>query len=334
MSYNDFQQKIYSYLIKYKKEVLKIESKGVSARGGKHDCLLPQPYRDANIPVMLYDGIKTTVEEIQASDFAYKPHLAASAHVASSQTACLNLFVPILESEHADQILKESGVAPEDFDHIDREQLRKGYCFEYWDSTLKGNKGLLGDHSPHAGTDSDVAIAYRNKQERLCLWLIEHKLTEHEFSTCGGYRSRGIADSEKANCTSCSLGQMVKNHDLCYYHKHCGYYYWQIMESQSTFFSGKYNGVGCPFRGGMNQLWRNQMLALELERYGAYTDVYFSVVTHPGNTFLDKTMEEYRKLTNHTSKFFSFKSNALVDAAEAYLRDWTEWYKKVYYGID
>ena len=106
------------------------------------------------------------------------------------------------------------------------------------------------------------------------------------------------------------------------------------MESQSAFFSGKYNGVGCPFRGGMNQLWRNQMLALELERYGAYTDVYFSVVTHPENTFLDKTMEEYRKLTNHTSKFFSFKSNALVDAAEAYLRDWTEWYKKVYYGID
>lgn len=165
MSYNDFRQKIYSYLINYKKEVLRIESKGVSARGGEHDCLLPQPYRDANIPVMLYEGIKTTVEEIQASDFAYKPHLAASAHVASSQTACLNLFVPILESEHADQILKESGVAPEDFDHIDREQLRKGYCFEYWDSTLKGNKGILGDHSPHAGTDSDVAIAGINRKD-------------------------------------------------------------------------------------------------------------------------------------------------------------------------
>lgn len=41
MSYNDFRQKIYSYLINYKKEVLKIESKGVSARGGEHDCLYP-----------------------------------------------------------------------------------------------------------------------------------------------------------------------------------------------------------------------------------------------------------------------------------------------------
>ena len=102
MSYKDFQQKVYSSLIKYKKEYLKIEGKGVSARGVYHDCLLPKPYSNAEIPVMLYDGIKTIVEDIQKSKYAYKPHLAASVHVASSQTACINLFVPILECEYAD----------------------------------------------------------------------------------------------------------------------------------------------------------------------------------------------------------------------------------------
>lgn len=80
---------------------------------------------------MLYDGIKETVKDIQASKFAYKAHLAASRHVASSQTACINLFVPILESEYADMILKTSGVAPKGYNHIDRSQFRKGYCFEY-----------------------------------------------------------------------------------------------------------------------------------------------------------------------------------------------------------
>ncbi len=32
---------------------------------------------------------------------------------------------------------------------------------------------------------------------------------------------------------------------------------------------------------GMNQFWRNQMLALELESRAVFADVFFSVVTHP-----------------------------------------------------
>lgn len=334
MSYKDFQQKIYSYLIKYKKENLRINGKGVSARGVEYDCLFPKPFCDAKIPVMIYEGIKTTVVELQKSKFAYKPHLAASRHVASSQTACINLFVPILESKYADEILKESGVAPKGFDHIDRDQLRKGYCFEYWESSLKGPKGLLGDHSPHAGTDSDVAIAYRNQDNELCLWLIEHKLTEQEFTTCGGYRSRGISELEKGYCTSCGIKEFLENHDKCYYHIHCGYYYWQIMEKMYSFFCGKYEGEGCPFRGGMNQLWRNQLLAFALENRGEFAEVYFSVVSHPENCFLDKTMNEYRRLTNNSPKFYAFKSNELVDKAAAYLPDWSSWYKKVYFGIN
>lgn len=66
MSYQDFQQRVYSYLIKYKKENLKIIDKGTSAHGVEHDCLLPKPYSEAKIPIMLYDGIKETVKDIQA----------------------------------------------------------------------------------------------------------------------------------------------------------------------------------------------------------------------------------------------------------------------------
>ena len=176
--------------------------------------------------------------------------------------------------------------------------------------------------------------AFRNQSNELCLWLIEHKLTEQEFTTCGGYRSKGISESEKENCTSCGIKELLENHDKCYYHKHCGYYYWRIMEKQYSFFCGKYEGVGCPFRGGMNQLWRNQMLALELENRGEFTEVYFSVVSHPDNCFLEKTMKEYRRLTNNSPKFYAFKSNTLVDKAVAYLPDWSSWYKKVYLGID
>ena len=106
------------------------------------------------------------------------------------------------------------------------------------------------------------------------------------------------------------------------------------MDAQSLFFNGSYKGTGCPFRGGMNQLWRNQMLALELEKRAVFADVFFSVVTHPENTFLDKTMNEYCELTKNTHKFFDFKSDALVNAAVKYLPAWTSWYKKVYYGME
>ena len=334
MSYEDFKQKIYSYLIKYKKEELGIDKKGISNFGVEHDCLFPKPYCDAIIPLMIYKDIEAIVKDVQKSKFAYKPHRAASSHVASSQTACLNLFVPILESEYADQILKQSGVAPKGFDHIDRSQLRKGYCFEYWESSIAGPKGLLGDHSRAAGTDADVAIAYINKVGKLCLWLIEHKLTERDFTTCGGYRSKG--NTMKDNCKSCGIDDLLKDHDKCYYHKHCHYLYWDIMDKHASFFSGKYEGEGCPFRGGMNQLWRNQMLALELEleEKSPFEEVCFSVVTHPENTFLDKRMNQYRDLINHSPKFFDFKSTDLVDAAAPYLPEWAKWYRRVYLGIE
>ena len=53
MSYEDFKKKVYSYLIKYKKEYLGIVEKGVSSHGVEHDCLFPKPYRAEKLPSML-----------------------------------------------------------------------------------------------------------------------------------------------------------------------------------------------------------------------------------------------------------------------------------------
>ena len=332
MTHEELKNRVYGYLIKYKKEELKIEDKGVTSGGNEYDCLIPEPYCKQTYPIMLYPGIKNTVADIQGCAFAYKPHPASRTHVASSQTACLNLFAPILESEHADTILKASGVAPAGFDHIERSQLRKGYCFEYWDSESKGSKGILGDHNSRAGTDSDVAICYQDVNGNLCLWLIEHKLTEKEFTECGGYKSKGNCNKEL--CRTSTLSTLYSNHKLCYYDSRCGYDYWDIMEGRAAkqLFSGQYCGNGCPFKGGMNQLWRNQMMALELERMGKFHNVFFSVVTHPENGLLDASMREYRKLINNSPKFSDFKSDRLVKAAESYLPNWAAWYKRVYLG--
>ena len=47
-----------------------------------------------------------------------------------------------------------------------------------------------------------------------------------------------------------------------------------------------------------------------------------------------KTVNEYPELTNHSIKFYNFKSDVLVDVAVDYLPDWSNWYKRVYWGFD
>ena len=332
--YKEFQKKIYDCLVDYKEKYITRDCG--KYKGEDNPEFLPEKFWDEELPVMLYDGIREKVREIQNSEFKYKPHIFAYKHVASSQTACVNLFVPIMESESVNDILKSIEACPKDFKCVAKEQLFHGYRFEFWDSTDEKSKGLLGDHSKQAGTDSDVAIAYYNTNDELCLWLIEHKLTEQEFTACGGYKSKGNDEEGKAKCRSCSMEDILNNPDICYYHRVCKYNYWNIMkDGGAEFYANHYDGKGCPFRGGMNQLWRNQLLAMALEKEGIYKNVYFSVVHHPENYFLDKSMFEYAKLTDYSPKFNSFTSDQLIDAAsiDDRLKEWVAWYREVYYGI-
>lgn len=338
-SYKVFRDRIYSYLLSYKLEKI-TKDQGIF-RGLKSDYFLPENIVSKDYPAMLYDPIISVVEEIQNSEYKYKPHIFSKIHIASSQTACINLFIPILESPLADDILKRLNATPSNFDHIDRDELFHGYRLEFWDSTDDKDKGLLGDHSKQAGTDSDIAIAYRDKQGNLCLWLIEHKLTEKEFTECGGYKSeqkRKKKQNRLNKCLTSNFAEILADHSICYYHHKCGYNYWGIMSMSgvSDFFNGKLEIKGCPFRRGLNQLWRNQLLAIALERQvpNKYHEVYFSVVHHPENHFLTQSMNKYRELNNHSSKFGSFTSLDLIDAAkiDPQLSEWINWYVGVYLG--
>lgn len=49
----------------------------------------------------------------------------------------------------------------------------------------------------------------------------------------------------------------------------------------------------CPFLGGTNQLWRNQLMGHEIQCKGEYENVLFSVVHHPPNHTSCETMNQY-----------------------------------------
>lgn len=312
---NEFQLSMYIHLITWK-------WKYITTEPGKHgnrlyDALLPDEFAQKHFP--LYRPI---VDEV-INKHHFKKHKYFG-HMASSQAACVNLFVPLLKNPKiANSVLCH--INP-NFASLATDELEGGFQFEYWDT-----RNPLNDHTDVAGTDSDVAIAYYNSKNELCLWLIEHKLTEAEFTTCGGYRSRG--NKKKENCRN--VAAILKDHDLCYYQNKCCYKYWYIMDNSNLYKSDALAAESkCPFIGGANQLWRNQLMGYQLQKDGKFKHVHFSVIHHPENLELSKTIKSYSNLLQDTSVFSSFSFKEIIDAVrlleDKEIRTWEKWYTEIY----
>lgn len=330
---NDFQRELYIHLIEWKWRYItkEVGIYTVKNRAGKlidyeFDAILPKSVHE-KYP-LIYPGILDDLLALKET-FYFKLHEQFN-HMASSQAANANLFLPILLNKKANDILP---LLKSDFKSLAVEELYNGFRIEFWDGNSNAERGILNDHSAKAGTDSDIAIAYYNKNNELCLWLIEHKLTEPAFSTCGGFNSEW-RDKTKHTCEN-SFSEIIDNKHLCHYHDVNRFEYWNITSENKGFFVNPPEYKSCPFKGGMNQLWRNQLMGLALEKQGKYKEVYFSVVHHPDNHHLDNSMKEYKQLINHNPKFSSFASKEVIDAAskvdDEAINNWIEWYKELYH---
>ena len=336
-SLNDFQRQMYEHLVEYKWNVLGIKEPGLYEHPKKkgefipYDTMFPDELRDELHPV--YRPVVDIFKNPRDPRYCFKVHPMA-VHMASSQVACANLFLPLMaKPEIAARVLS---TIKKDMAEIATDRLDSGFAIEFWndfDVMPKPGRGLLRDHSSVAGTDADIAIAYKDKDGLLCLWLIEHKLTEKEFTTCGGYKSKRNQDRER-----CEDGtRVVADPHRCHYHSACGYEYWNITLANRDLFhlEGLADGP-CPFKGGMNQLWRNQLLATAIETSPdwPYKRVYFSVVHHPGNKHLNDSMKAFERLVGESDRFSWFPSRRIIDAArteqDADIRGWVNWYEKLY----
>jgi len=321
---------MYVHLIEWKWKYFTTEPG--TARGILYDAIFPTESIHGDCPPHVYAPIQDMLAKHRARN-PFRWHLHCN-HMASSQVAAINLFLPILNSDDVSEILRNLPGAPSDFATVDRTRLDNGFCLEYWGGNFDEtpSKGLLGDKSKHAGTDADFAIAYLNQSGQPCLWLIEHKFLEPEFTTCGGMRSKG-----RTNKHRCDLDWSVLLQDpsTCYYHEHCGYKYWHITKRHQT----QLNTSGqpsCPFAQGCNQLWRNQVLAWAIEESESHSfqSVHFSVLHHPDNHALDSSLTEYQNLLKKSVRFSRLTSRALVESVQttksSELAKWAQWYKELY----
>lgn len=323
---SDFQIDMYIHLIDWKWKYLTKEPGYY--RGIPYDAILPADLKRKLLPI--HESIANEFVSHQKR-FPFKTHKFIG-HMASSQASCANLFLPLLQHpEEAAQVLQT--VKP-DLHAIAVEWFDSGYRLEFWDEP----DNALNDHNPASGTDADIAIAYYSKAGDLNLWLIEHKLTEQEFTTCGGYRSHG-RNPKIHRCDS--IADILEDKRLCYYDIVSGYKYWDITLTNEHVFPVKNLlefGV-CPFQNGLNQLWRNQLLALAIEKSTSecwpFKHVYFSVVHHPQNHALMTSITHFKELPGIKDRFFSFTSDKLIYKAKQLgsspLYEWLNWYQELYF---
>lgn len=332
-SQNSFQQRLYVHLINWKWNHITTDV-GFYSHAGKlipYDAFLPERLI-ADLPCIYPPVVPALKIHRRRNPFRLHTHFH---HVASSQAANVNLFLPVLHHPRGNEVF--AALKP-DFAELATDQLDHGYCLEFWGGNLgltAPRKGPLGDKSARGGTDADLAIAYRDHSGTLCLWLIEHKLAEQEFTPCGGYKSK-----DRKNHVSCicdrSFTEIIADKDVCYHHSVLHRGYWQITESNRDLFVNTCEHKTCPFQGGMNQLWRNQLLALAMEQSDTqpYQHASFSVVKHPANSFLDDSLKSFQLLLGGSSSFTVFTSEDLLRAAEKLndeeLSRWTAWYRDVY----
>ena len=326
---NPFQKKMYIHLIDWKwKNITK--TPGIAKYKGKsifYDAILPVDI--VNQFPLIYSHILVDINNHNET-YPFKLHKYFN-HMASSQAAAINLFLPLLLLSSSPEKLMQK-IKP-DFKKLAKNELYKGFRIEFWDRNSNKNKGILGDHNATTGTDADIAIAYYNQDNELCLWLIEHKLTEMEFTTCGGYKSS--KNLSKGSCKN-DFNTILRNKKLCHYHSVNKYKYWELTDKYKFFFKNISTKKDCPFRNGLNQLWRNQLMALAIEndKSNQYKHVCFSVVHHPDNNYLNSSMKEYNKLINQNNKFFIFTSKDVIDSAilanNVNITKWINWYKNIY----
>ena len=136
----------------------------------------------------------------------------------------------------------------------------------------------IGDQGNKRGTDSDIAVFYIYDNDKKGVLLIEFKFIEPEFSVCSSY----AGSKKKKNETADEKQQRIKRNkdrqaicnsnnyyvkmvetkkSLCGYNK---YFNWDLTSKSKVIDGEKVKSISisaCPFRFGLNQLWRNMILA-------------------------------------------------------------------------
>jgi hypothetical protein len=217
-------------------------------------------------------------------------------HVRSSQLFGINLFYPLLKNEK--NILTEyfGNLTDRSFSELSK------FEFEYspegdWLGEWRG-----AQRPDEYVTAADIALFFTDKDNRKYAFLIEIKFTEHEFTPCNGFPSKG--NQNQAVCNDKDL--LFADPNKCYLQT------FHPRKSARKYFD-KFGDLkialpnyvsspesGCPFKFN-HQILRNHSFAKAIVENNRADEAYFILVHHDGN----------EEIVNEWNSYFNLLSPAL-----------------------
>jgi len=261
---------------------------GLSSRGGHYKHLLQEEDALHN-----FLGDERTLAAVRERFAQHKAGdlLRALTNTVASQPCCFNLFAPLARHPQlADALFSKLLGEALEVVHIEIE-----FTPNHWAGApgfKRTEDESIGDQSERGGTDADVAVFYRTANGKRGVVLIEFKYIEAEFSTCGSYKSKTKGPRIRPGCNSAGwyaqrVGPFRENPPRqpdCGYLK---YQNWRLLErSRALNADAVKQQPGCPFKGSLNQLWRNLLLAERVADARQLDAFHFWVLSPAQNTFL------------------------------------------------
>lgn len=267
---NTWEKKVYKHMADF------LQSKGVqkfgaTSEGNQYKHWLTEEEAHFNfITSDIHNGTLARFDNHKAGDLK-----RILTNTAASQPFCFNLIIflqqhPLLAdklfSNLLDKQVKVIHLEPE----FTPNECNSVTGFE------RATDESIGDQGNKRGTDSDIAVFYNYDNDKKGILLIEFKFIEPEFSVCSSYAGSKKKKDETLDGTEYRIKRNKDRQEICnsnnFYgrfveskNSQCGYnkYFNWDLTSKSKVIDGEKVKLlsSCPFRFGLNQLWRNMLLA-------------------------------------------------------------------------
>jgi hypothetical protein len=209
----------------------------------------------------------------------------------SSQVACLNVLFPFRQNPGwAALVLEPLLPTVARLEQVHFEFTGPESATQWLGEPAEGGRG-------RHHTSVDAAFEWLDRDGRRRLTLVEWKYTEAAFGDCGGFKS--MANGQRECCKNMRIPAVEPGVD-CYLEANTGptttRRYWEHLADAGINLSALAAALGCPFRGPLNQLLRQTLLAGYLRGQGIVDQVDVAVVSFQHNRALLKVPRELRAL--------------------------------------
>jgi hypothetical protein len=293
-----------------------IRSYGEARSGNKYYHLLQ--YDNTNSYNLLNEKSIADYVNNRFDDHKAGDKIRVFTNTVASQPCCFNLFAPLADENY----LK---LANQLFSYLLKKKVTISKIQIEFTPELEES---IGDQSIYGGTDSDVAVFYKDEANISGVILIEFKYIENEFSVCSSYREKNgstkdgvIKQNIRPLCAVNFYDNLIRTNIhsvLKPVNPDCGYLKydnWQLTRNSSAFDNDKILKKDiCPFRFSLNQIWRNMLLAEKVATTRGLDEFQFWVISPKENTFLWKNHGE--EIVNELTDILSNKGLEVFRSVE------------------